>query len=31
MITAGPGMMAPGYQGYSAYGAGVPTYQGYGM
>jgi clathrin heavy chain len=31
MITAGPGMIGPGYQNYGAYGAGMPTYQGYGM
>lgn len=31
MITAGPGMIGPGYQGYSAYGTGVPSYQSYGM
>lgn len=33
MLTAGPGMMPPGYtQAYpNAYGTGVPGYQGYGM
>lgn len=31
MITAGPGVIGPGYQGYGAYGAGMPTYQGYSM
>uniref|UniRef100_T1J2J6 Clathrin heavy chain n=1 Tax=Strigamia maritima TaxID=126957 RepID=T1J2J6_STRMM len=31
MITAGPGMMPPGYQNYGAYGAGLPSYQGYSM
>lgn len=36
MITAGPGMMGPGYPnaGYANninYGAGMPSYQGYSM
>lgn len=36
MITAGPGMMPPGYPatGYANninYGAGMPSYQGYSM
>jgi len=34
MITAGPGIIPPGYTPYGAYGAGVPgvpSYQGYGM
>ncbi|GAB6030090.1 hypothetical protein CHUAL_005769 [Chamberlinius hualienensis] len=28
MITAGPGMMAPGYQQYGGYAGGIPNYQG---
>uniref|UniRef100_A0A4D5R957 Clathrin heavy chain n=2 Tax=Scolopendra TaxID=41364 RepID=A0A4D5R957_SCOVI len=31
MITAGPGIMPPGYQNYAGYGAGMPSYQGYTM
>uniref|UniRef100_A0A646QDZ5 Clathrin heavy chain n=2 Tax=Scolopendridae TaxID=41363 RepID=A0A646QDZ5_9MYRI len=31
MITAGPGIMPPGYQNYPGYGAGMPSYQGYTM